>query len=439
MDAAAAAGLTSAPAERVAPRRLLGIGGVWLASGFTAAISYSLLPASATLVAGRSADLLVGQVTAIGNVVVIAMPVLAGWLSDRTVSPWGRRAPWLAALAAVASIGLVLLGLASLPVVLIAAYLVYQVGASGQGGIFNAILPDLVPARHRGVASGVLATMAGLGGIAGLSAISAILLLAGEGRAGVLAGYCAIAVVILALTTVTLLSLRERASSAENRPPSAQGTLRVHVAHLMTALRDRDFAWSAANRALFNFGYYTVQPFLAFYFRDVGRSAHPAASAALWGVLVVVSAVGPALVGGRLSDRIGRRKPFLLASGLAQAAVVVVMVGGLPFSYAMAYGEALLFGVGYGLYYAVDLALACDVLPDTRAAGRDMGIWHAAYSVPPVLAPAIAAPVLHLLNQSGTVFGITTGPGLGYRVVFLGSAVWFLLGTLTVTRLRRVR
>lgn len=416
----------------------MGIGAVWAASGFTAAIPYALLPAGAILLAGRSADLLVGQVTAAGNVVVLAVPVAVGWLSDRTVSPWGRRTPWLVALAAVSATGLLGLGLAAVPEVLVLAYLVYQTGASGQGGIFNAILPDLVPLNRRGLASGVLATMAGLGGIAGLSCISGILYVAGEGRTGVLWGYAAIALVVVCLTAVTVRSLREPPADRAVSATSAKDRRLGRIRSFLTALGDRDFAWSAANRALFNFGYFSVQPFLAFYFRDVGHSPHPSASAALWGVLIVVSAVGPAILGGRASDRLGRRKPFLYASGLAQAIVVVAMVGGLPFSYAMAYADAVLFGLGYGLYYAVDLALACDVLPDAGAAGRDMGIWHAAYSVPPVLAPALAAPVLHVLNQPGTVLGLTTGSNLGYRVVFLSSALWFLLGTLAVTRIRKV-
>lgn len=412
---------------------------MWLASGFTAAIPYALLPAAATLVAGRRADLLVGQATAAGNLVVLALPVIAGWLSDRTVSRWGRRTPWLIALGLVTAAGVTLLGVATVPVALVLAYLVYQSGASGQGGIFNAVLPDLIPLRRRGLASGVIATMTGLGAIAGLSSVSGILYLAGEGRGGVLAGYLLIGAVVLAMTAVTVAALHERASRRGDRPVLPSRSPLSWMRHLLQAFRDRDFAWSAANRALFNFGYFSVQPFLAFYFRDVGRAAHPAAASSLWGVLVVVAAVGPAIIGGRVSDRIGRRKPFLYVSGFAQALVVLVMVAGLPFSNAMAYSEALLFGVGYGLYYAVDLALACDVLPDPLAAGRDMGVWHAAYSVPPVLAPALAAPVLHLLNQPGTFLGLTTGSNLGYRVVFSSSAVWFLLGTLAVTRIRRVR
>ena len=146
--------------------RLFGIGAIWAGSGALAAIGYALLPVGAMLVAGRGADLLVGRVSATGNLIVLAIPVVVGWLSDRTVTRWGRRTPWLIAMTAVAVCGLQALGFAAVPVVLVLSYLVYQLGASGVGGIFTAILPDLVPTDRRGLASGVLSTLAGIGAIA---------------------------------------------------------------------------------------------------------------------------------------------------------------------------------------------------------------------------------------------------------------------------------
>jgi hypothetical protein len=56
-------------------------------------------------------------------------------------------------------------------------------------------------------------------------------------------------------------------------------------------LRDPDFVWSAVNRPLLTFGYFTVQT---------------SASRAL---VLVVAAIGHGIIGGRLSDPSGRRKP----------------------------------------------------------------------------------------------------------------------------------
>ena len=43
------------------------------------------------------------------------------------------------------------------------------------------------------------------------------------------------------------------------------------------------------------------------------------------------------------------------------------------------------------------------------------------------------------LDQPGHVAGLATGPGVGYRVVFATAAVWFVLATVMVSRIRGVR
>jgi len=60
--------------------------------------------------------------------------------------------------------------------------------------------------------------------------------------------------------------------------------------------------------------------------------------------------------------------------------------------------------------------------------------------MPVVLAPAVTAPILYTLNQPGASFlGLPTGNHLGFRVVFATAAVWFVLGTVMVNRIRGVR
>jgi len=90
-----------------------------------------------------------------------------------------------------------------------------------------------------------------------------------------------------------------------------------------------------------------------------------------------------------------------------------------------------LYGIGYGLYYAVDWALACDTLPDHDDAAKDMGLFHVALTLPQVAIPGIAGFVLAALNSRS--------PNSGYRVVFTGAAVFYLLGTLLISRVRSVR
>jgi MFS family permease len=207
------------------------------------------------------------------------------------------------------------------------------------------------------------------------------------------------------------------------------------------AFRSNDFFWTFATRALVTLGIFSILPFMELYFRDVVRTKDAGAASAFWLLAVIAGAIIPSIVGGVLSDRTGRRKLFVYISSAMQAVVVSVLLFGLVRSLALLYVLGILYGIGYGAYYAVDWALACDVLPNREeAAGRDMALWHVSFTLPQVLAPAILAGFLHFLNEPGhQVLGLSSGHDLGFRFIFGSAALWFILGTVMVSRIRGVR
>jgi MFS family permease len=197
-------------------------------------------------------------------------------------------------------------------------------------------------------------------------------------------------------------------------------------------LADPDFFWVLTTRFFNTFGVFVIAPFIALYFKDVVGSRNLGADSALWLLAVIGGGILPAVLGGYLSDRLGRRKIFVYASSGLQAMVSAVLLFTLVSSPGLVYLLGILFGLGFGAYQAVDWALACDVLPDrTQAAAKDMALFHVALTLPQVLGPAIFGVVLYELNRQGG--------NLGYRVVFASAAVWFLLATVFVSRIRGVR
>jgi MFS family permease len=209
---------------------------------------------------------------------------------------------------------------------------------------------------------------------------------------------------------------------------------------LRAAFADHDFRWVITTRFFQTLGIFTILPFLAFYFQDVVRASNYGVASDLWQLVVLAGGLAPALLCGYLSDRTRRRKVFVYLSSGLQGAVVAVLLFTLLSDLRTIYVLGLAFGIGYGAYSAVDWALACDVLPDReRSASRDMGIFHIAYTLPQVLAPALLAPILYYLNHSRSVAGLAIGPNAGYRAVFASAAVWFALATLMVRKIRKVR
>ena len=80
--------------------------------------------------------------------------------------------------------------------------------------------------------------------------------------------------------------------------------------------------------------------------------------------------------------------------------------------------------LGYGVYLAVDQALITQVLPAAADRGRDLGVINVANSLPQVLGPVIAAPIVTTLG--------------GYPVLYGATAAIALLSAVLVTRIRSV-
>ena len=470
---------TAARPERLSTGRLIAINSMWFGQGaHWPPINFVLLPLIASLIAGGSADLFVGRVSAAGNLFALLAPVLAGWLSDHTSTRWGRRRPWILAGTAVNLAGLGLLAASGAQLQFALAYMLVQLAFNLAGGAYAAVIPESVPAADRGRASGMLGMMNGLGSLTGLIAVTAAIALVGENRTGALVSFGVIALILAITTTTTLIAVREPAN-----PPRLHDDVPIEprtvvaatagviavvtwIAFLLlpmsplaivaaavcfvsglvagfigaripavrgffAAFRNHDFFWTFATRALVMLGVYTIYPFFALYLRDVVGVRHPITLAGYWAVAALASGIVPAVVGGHLSDRWQKRKAFVYAAGGLQAAVAAILLFGLVRSVPLIFAMGIVYGIGYGLYVAVDWAIACDVLPDReKSSGRDMGLWHIAFTLPPALAPAVFAPILHHFNQ--------TGGFLGYRLVFAGAAVWFVLGTIFVSRIRAI-
>jgi MFS family permease len=131
-----------------------------------------------------------------------------------------------------------------------------------------------------------------------------------------------------------------------------------------------------------------------------------------------------------LSDRIGRRAPIVAVASTFMAAAALIFVvapGQVPL-----WPLGLLFGLGYGAYMSVDVALAVDTLPSRHAAGRDLGIWSMASTLPAVIAPVLGSAVIVLASDIGQM-------AVGYRGVFALATVCLVLGAALVLKVRENR
>jgi MFS family permease len=366
----------------------------------------------------------IAVVTGLGAVFAVLLPPLVGDWSDRLRTRWGRRRPIMVVGTLLNAVGLLVLMTAPTYGVLLLGYLIIQIFNNAAGAAYSGIVPDVVPDDQFGRASGMLGAMVQLGSVAGLVATLLMSTVFGH----ILWTYGVMAVVILATLPPTLWASRgEGLGPTEPRHPEP---LAAAVARFLRPLASGDFAWVIYTRTMVTAGIYCVLPFLQLFFGDVVRVAKPADFTAEWELLLLLAATPFGLAGGWVSDRFGRKR-FVYASGALMSLVVLVFVVLYPTQQGFVLLAGILFGVGYGLYYAVDWALACDTLPDRTRSAKDMGLFHVSFTLPQVFVPFVAGFALDLFNHQA--------PNAGYRVIFVGAAAFYVLGTVFVSRIRSVR
>lgn len=159
--------------------------------------------------------------------------------------------------------------------------------------------------------------------------------------------------------------------------------------------------------------------YLLFYLQDhLGFSSEEAGQKQT--ILIALYAFGTmltAVVGGAISDRSGKRKKFVVTSTIIVACAALLLAFTREFNVAVI--AAVILGLGYGWYLAVDQALITQVLPAAVDRARDLGVINIANSLPQVLAPVIAAPIVTTLGGYPVLYVVTAIVGLAGAVAVL--------------------
>jgi MFS family permease len=346
---------------------------------------------------------------------LLTQPII-GSFSDRTRSRMGRRAPWIVIGGAVGA--LLLVGIGSLGSVVWVAifWIVLQVSLNAVQGPFTAIIPDRYPRNRRGIASAMFGIGTALGLTVGVVA-------AGQLASKLGMAYSIFGGLILVATLLFVIVNRDWSSKAVTAP---RMTLRSLLVGLWVSPRKNpDFAWAFGARFFFILGYFMVLFFELYLLTDYVHLslAHANQTIGILAIVNLVTTLPAVLVGGILSDRLGRRKIFVyLASGLVAVGFLIPLV--VPTVVGLAIMSAI-SGLGFGLYTACDTALMTEVLPkDGAAAGKDLGILNIATNLPQALS---------------TVAGGVLISVLGYRALFVCGIVFVILAAFALRPIKSVR
>ncbi len=377
-------------------------------------------------IAPRHKIVALGVVTGVGAISsALATPVV-GMLSDRTAHGKrlgrfsGRRHRWTLAMVLLAAACLVLLAEQGTVLGVAVAWFLFCIFQNGEYATLSAAIPDHVPVRQRATVAGWVGMPIALGLVLGTVLVVDVL---GQ---HLVSGYITLAVLMVVLALPFVLFSPDHPLAPEDREPFTWR--RLASSYWLSPRQYPDFGWAWLTRFLSSLAIAMGTLYLLYFLRDAVHYARlfPGQTAAD-GLLILIliytgCVVFAAIVGGIISDRRDRRKIMVTVGGLlmAAAAVLLTFVETWPASLV----AAVLYGLGYGAYIAVDQALITQVLPTAHDRAKDLGIINIAIVCPGAIGALIAAPLVSLA---------------GYPALFAATGVVALAASVFVWKIKTVR
>jgi MFS family permease len=358
------------------------------------------------------------EIALLGMGIAIVVQPTVGTISDYTITRWGRRKPYIFIGSALDLIFLWGVATSSTVPAIAAFVALLQFSSNFSQGPFQGYVPDLVPAKQVGLASGLIGLFQALGNISGYVVAAVAVALSAHDPNAFLYGTMGLGLIEFTSMLSVVLTVDEG-----HRTKSRNGRSWLRIAGEAWGtdiLRERSFLWLVGSRFFVLAGAATFPALSTFYLAQVfGMDAGQTGGTKL--VLLAVVAVCltvAVLPASRLSDRIGR-KPVIYAScvlgaaGLSLGAVAPV----LP----VALLGASLFAISAGSFLAVDWALMSDLVPKAST-GRYMGISNVATASAGTFTLAIGGAVV--MDNVNRWLGYGTGP----RAALALGVVCYIIG-----------
>ena len=431
-----------------------------------------------------------GGMRSAGLIIAMLVQPAAGLLSDRTMSRFGRRRPYILVGALLDLVFLTVIALSRDYWTLLVGVLLIQFSSNISHGPLQALIPDLVPEDQRGRASAVKSLLELLPLVlVGLT----IAKLVGAGQLGwaiFATGASLLVVAVITMLTVKEVPLTEK-PTAPFWPPMLRvlgmlagivigalaglvgGGLIGGLAGLIAlpftdksialavgvgvggavamigaviagvwagtlatlgqdARRQSSFTWWIVNRLMFLAAATSIQGSVLYFVKFAFDLSDEAATSltgtltAVIGVFILVSA----LASGWVADRVGHRR-MVGIGGLVAAVGGFLLLGtiwvpNLP----MVYVAGTFIGVATGLFMTSNWALGTDLVPAAEA-GRYLGVSNLAGAGAGIVGAGIGGLIADYLNGFH--------PGLGYFSIYASYAVLFALSTVSLMGVRKVK
>jgi MFS family permease len=414
--------------------------------------------------------------------VALLVQALAGMLSDRSMTKWGRRRPYILVGTLLNVIALIAIGASPTYWFLFVFVVFSQVASNIAHGATQGLIPDLVPEDRRGRFSGVKAVMEllpliiialtigpliasgrmwyGIGvQVAMLLFAMAITMFVPEKPLdekpdalnwkpfGRLVGMTLVFMVVILLSGevvqwfgsrldigrsvanhLVVMGLVGLAGMAVAVILGVWGSVQVSIGR-EASRKNPSFTWWVINRLAFLVGANNLSTFAIYFLQGrLGYEGDAAAGPAsqlklIVGVLILLFA----LPSGWLADKIGRKVLVAVSGILATIGTVVLL---LSPNLAVIMVGGCIVGAGIGMFFTTNWALGTDIVPQ-KEAGRFLGISNLAGAGAGAVGSYIGGPIADYFTAN-----FPQTPGLGYMLIFGIYAALFLISSIVLIKVQ---
>lgn len=356
-----------------------------------------------------------GLLTFVGLVIAMLIQPLAGALSDRWHSHWGRRRPLIVLGTIFDFAFLAVLGTAGGLTWLFVGYIGLQFSSNLAHGPLQGLLPDRVPASQLGAASS-LKTFMDMLSLVIVSLLAGRLMDSTTRDATLILGV--VMGVLLVSAAITIIGTREEPTNTlpDSQVSQKKNLSSFHVVRGETFRIDfranRAYWWLIAERALFLLGIYGIQAFAQYYLQDVLRVPDPPKQTGDLLAAITVGLVILVLIGGWLTDKFGAKKVLYAATIITTIGMPLMLLARDMTTLTI---FASIIGGGIGLFLTSNWALANALAPSDQA-GKFLGLTNLATAGSGALA-RLEGPAIDALNAAAP------GQWMGYTALFIFGAV----------------
>jgi len=352
--------------------------------------------------------------TSVGVLAALLTNPIAGALSDRTTSRFGRRRPWLIVGTVLSAATLVLMANATSFITLVIWWAMFHVAANALLAALSAVIPDQVPVRQRATVSAFVSLSLPLGAVVGALLVTKVI-------KSTEFSYYTFGSVLVIVMLLFVLVLRDK-------PLPKGATPRFHLGTFLAAfwvnpVKYPDFGWAWLTRFLVYLSYFTALGYLLYFLQDAVHYQKAAQGVTTFQIILTGTLLISSVIAGMLSDKFGRRKVFVTGASLVITLAFLILAFFQTWTGVQL--AAAVLGIGFGAYLGVDIALITQVLPSANARGKDLGVINIANALPQVVGSATAALVITTFHS--------------YTILFALAALLASLGAVLIRQIKSVR